>query len=95
MAMPDPGAVAFLLLWGTPFLVAGMLGAWRAALALAALPAAYAGWGLIDAVLLDPREAGRAAALDLARMVLVISAFCAAHYAAGCRLRLRGERGAA
>ena len=90
MAALDLGAAAFLLVWGMPFLVAGRFGAWRPALLLAALPVAGAGWGLIRALALDPRAAERAAAIDLAGMALVVGALCAAHYAAGCRLRPRG-----
>ncbi len=95
MMILDAGLAAFLLLWGAPFLVAGMLGAWRPALALAALPLAYAAWGLIDAFAFDPHAGARALGLGRARMVLLISAACAAHYGAGRWLRLRGERGLA
>ena len=91
----DLGLAAFLLLWGAPFAVAGMLGAWRPALALAALPLAYAAWGLIDAFAFDPHAPEQARGVEIARMVLLISATCAAHYGAGRWLRLRGERGLA
>ena len=95
MATLDLGVAAFVLLWGAPFVVAGMLGTWRPALALAALPVAYAIWHLLDAFALDPREVEQATVIGLARMVLLTSAACAALYAIGRWLRLRGERGVA
>ena len=81
MAVLDPGTGAFLLVWAAPFFVAGMLGAWRAALACAALPAASAAWGLLGG--LGAHEAERAARIDAALMVALVGAICLLSYLAG------------
>ena len=91
----DLGLAAFLLLWGAPFAVAGVLGAWRPALALAALPLAFAAWGLLDAFAFDPRPAAKLRGVEIARMALLISATSLAHYAAGRWLGLRDREKAA
>ena len=93
MALLDIGTAAFLLVWGAPFFVAGMLGAWRAAAAIAALPVLTAAWGLLDALTLGG-GAERAARIEAAVLVLVAMAFCAALYAAG-RARRPGGGGEA
>ena len=94
MALLDLGTAAFLLVWGAPFFVAGMLGAWRAAAAIAALPVLSAAWGLLDA-LAQGGGAERVARIDAALLVLLAVAICAALYAAGRARRPGGGREAA
>ena len=85
----DPGTAAFLLVWAAPFFVAGMLGAWRAAAAIAAPPAAFAAWGLLGG--LGAPAVERAASVDAALMVALVGAICAASYAAGRSRRLAAD----